>query len=246
LIEEGKVNEYAPVSKYFKPEHPIWNGKIPSWADQVTIHDLLTHASGMPDYVALKGHDELCKEVRYPLEVIRSFIFEPLRSTRGMYDYSGAGYNLLGAVIREVAEKPYWQYMADQFFQPFEMDKTSAEAGFYENINMSVCFGEASIVSTVADLYRWSLAFFEGKAVSQASVEKMTTPCQKKTEKICMGRGIFIDQKQNLFFHAGQIGTHKSMLIVEPKRDIHVILMGKDDKTFELAYDALHEVLNSY
>ena len=50
IISEVKNALKNHISVYLKPSDPIWNGKMPSWADKVTLHQLLSNTSGIENY----------------------------------------------------------------------------------------------------------------------------------------------------------------------------------------------------
>jgi CubicO group peptidase (beta-lactamase class C family) len=51
LQEQGKLNVQDAVAKYLDAKSDIWkDNKVPAWANEVTIHDMLTHRSGLAEY----------------------------------------------------------------------------------------------------------------------------------------------------------------------------------------------------
>lgn len=266
LVDQGKLVESAFVSAYFKPDDPIWLGQMPAWADQVTLHHLLTHSSGIVDYTALPGYGEFYKQPHTTEELIQFFAHNSLKFTPGtQFEYSGAGYNLLGAIIEKVSGKIYGDYLAEQFFQPLGMNSTFAPhtellsqirehhpliAQGYVNekgdlvptgdINMSVDFAEASIISTVEDLYLWTKALFGGKCLSSSSLHKMLTPYFEVNKDFWIGYGIFIDLKtpaEPIYSHNGGIDGFESVLRYQPKKEISMILLSNEmgGQTYQLA-----------
>jgi CubicO group peptidase (beta-lactamase class C family) len=122
LAQAGKLSFTDTVGKYL-PDYP--NKDV---AEKVTIHQLLTHTSGMGMYWNEKfmaQRDKLLTVAAHlPL-----FATDPLLFTPGeKFQYSNAGYMLLGAIIEKVSGQDYYRYVHDHIFAPAGM----IETGFYE------------------------------------------------------------------------------------------------------------------
>jgi CubicO group peptidase (beta-lactamase class C family) len=261
LEEEGKLQDSSPVAAYLPPSDRLWAGMPPAWIDEVTIHHLLTHSSG------LQYRDPLSDSLTIE-EFIRFLASFPLNFKPGTkYLYSGAGYDLLGIIIERVSGQSYGHYLEQAFFKPLGMDSTfCANTGSLSetrkddrllavgyngtgkpaaDINMTMMFAEASIISTTIDLYAWSQAFFKGKVISPASLKKMITPnLEIGRGKIWMGEGIYIDAEDPshlVYYHNGRTDGFESVWMYEPIRDIHVILLSNENEgaTFDWALELL-------
>ncbi|WP_203963522.1 serine hydrolase domain-containing protein [Actinocatenispora thailandica] len=90
-------------------------------ADKVTIHHLLTHTSGLGDFMQDKGYFDAAKTWTTPermmdgtLEFIRKeqLAFEPGAGER----YSNAGYHVLGCIVQQVSGQSYYQYVQRHVF----------------------------------------------------------------------------------------------------------------------------------
>ena len=97
---------------------------------QISVHHLLTHTSGLPNYTALPGF--MGDVSRTPFEV-EEFVttycsgdleFEPGSNFR----YSNSGYFVLGAIIEQVAGKSYEQQLTTRILEPLEMRDSLGEA----------------------------------------------------------------------------------------------------------------------
>jgi CubicO group peptidase (beta-lactamase class C family) len=96
LVDDGRLAVIDPIEKYL-PEFKGVSPKRP-----ITIHDLMTHTSGLPD----KG------------ETLR---FEPGTG----WNYSNRGYELLGKIITAVSGKPYDKFLEEKLFAPLGMKDTA-------------------------------------------------------------------------------------------------------------------------
>lgn len=122
LAQQGKLKFDDPISKHL-PDYP--NKEV---AAKVTIHQLLTHSSGMGSYTNEKWRTERAKlttiAAHFPL-----FVDEPLSFPPGeKFSYSNSGYVVLGAIIERVSGQDYYTYVKEHIFTPAGMTNT----GFYE------------------------------------------------------------------------------------------------------------------
>jgi CubicO group peptidase (beta-lactamase class C family) len=122
LSQAGKLSFTDTVAKYL-PDYP--NKEV---AEKVTIHQLLTHTSGMGMYWNEKfmaQRDKLLTVAAHlPLFATDPLLFPPGEK----FQYSNAGYMLLGAIIEKVSGQDYYSYVHDHIFSPAGMTET----GFYE------------------------------------------------------------------------------------------------------------------
>jgi CubicO group peptidase (beta-lactamase class C family) len=107
----------------------------------ITIHQLLTHSSGLPDswqfYADRNKPDVSCD----PEEIIGWFEDVPLDFEPGeRFSYSNTGYLLLGYLVEEVSGQSYEVLLRQQIFEPLEMtntgyahDDTDLAVGYSDN-----------------------------------------------------------------------------------------------------------------
>ncbi|MGE5196698.1 MAG: serine hydrolase domain-containing protein [Anaerolineae bacterium] len=276
LVEQGKIQETKPVAAYLPSDDPIWSNQIPEWANQITIHDLLTHSSGLEDYISLPGFDHFYEKLHTTEDLIQFFASYSLKFRPGSkFEYGGAGYNLLGAIIERVSKVSYGQYMAQEFFKPLKMNSTfaphadflsqvekkhpSIASGYVLNpnhlvapagdVNLTTAFAEASMISTVLDLYTWTNALFDHKVISEASLNKMVYPyLETNKENVWVGYGIFIDKTDPhdpIYSHSGRINGYESQWYYQPKRNITVLVLSNEmnGKTYQTASSLLQSIL---
>ena len=122
LAQAGRLDFNDPISKHL-PDYP--NKAV---ADKVTIHQLLTHTSGMGSYSidAFKAQREKLTTIGayFPLFVNQPPSFAPGEK----FEYSNAGFLVLGAIIEKVSGQDYYSYVKDHIYKPAGMLNT----GFYE------------------------------------------------------------------------------------------------------------------
>lgn len=123
LVERGDVNLDSPIIAYL-PEL--------NWADDgVTVRSLLHHTSGIMGYDdSDELYDALIDSADMPAnsDLIRvlaengSMLTEPGET----FNYSNAGYDILGAMIERVSGQTYADFMNDNVFAPLGMSNTFA------------------------------------------------------------------------------------------------------------------------
>src|SRR3954465_520435 len=122
LAQAGKLSFTDPVGKHLA-DYP--NKEV---AEKVTIHHLLTHTSGMGMYWNEKFMAQRDKLVTVPAH-LPLFAADPLAFPPGeKFQYSNAGYMLLGAIIEKVSGQNYYTYIQEHIFNPAGMNDT----GFYD------------------------------------------------------------------------------------------------------------------
>lgn len=190
LVEKGKINLDGKLSEYL----PYYRKDV---GDKVTIHQLLTHTSGIPDYT--ESSDFMRNEIRNPLsakELVEKYCSGDLEFEPGtQWKYDNSGYVILGAVIEEVTGKPYETVLKENILKPLGMNSSGYDhneeiiekraSGYHKAgikiinapyIDMTLPFAAGALYSTVEDMYKWDQALYTDKLVSNASKEKIFTP----------------------------------------------------------------------
>lgn len=134
LVEHGKLKFTDPLSKFI-PEYPK------DIADQVTIHDLLTHTSGLEfdDYDPFYYETQKAKSISELLAIQLKYIDHMNEDRRtnfsvlGKFDYSNDNYILLGAIIERITGTSYAEYIEDNIFEPAHMSHSIADNGKLSN-----------------------------------------------------------------------------------------------------------------
>lgn len=116
LVEQGKIGLEDSVRKFF-PEAPA------SWG-AITVHHLLTHTSGIPDYEFGEGPRSVDLHRDYTEDELARFAFGlPLEFSPGSrWNYSNTGYLLLGIIIHKVSGQSYGDFLHDRVFSPLGMN----------------------------------------------------------------------------------------------------------------------------
>jgi len=114
LQQQGKLNYNNNIVDYF-PDFPYKN---------ITIENLLTHTSGVPDYMELFEKHWDSSKTAINKDVLDYFIkykpkveFSPGKE----YAYSNSGYVILSSIIEKISGKTFADYLQDNIFRPLGM-----------------------------------------------------------------------------------------------------------------------------
>jgi CubicO group peptidase (beta-lactamase class C family) len=188
LEERGKLKLDDPIKKYV-PEAPA------AW-DTITIFNLLTHTSGIPNFTNLPEYKSLKLEETPVAKTIATVRDKPLDFVPGeKMSYSNSGYLVLGYVIEQITGTSYETFVTDNIFTRLGMKDSGYDsntaiiprraAGYMPSptgpvnaafIHMSIPHAAGALYSTTEDLLRWEQGLFGGKLISATSLAKMTTP----------------------------------------------------------------------
>ena len=122
LAQEGRLNFQDKVAQHL----PDWPNK--EVADNVTIHHLLTHTSGLASYWGPEFNEKretlLTVSDHLPMIAKQAPSFPPGEK----FQYSNSGYMLLGAIIEKVSGQSYYDYVQRNIYDRAGMTET----GFYD------------------------------------------------------------------------------------------------------------------
>lgn len=196
LVEQGRVALEDSITKYF-PEAPA------TWKP-ITIRQLLTHTSGIPDIFGDTEENLYSKGVidfhrKYTEdELARAYFAQPLDFPPGSkWNYSNPGYEMLGFLVHRVTGQYYGDFFREKFFQPLGMKATEIYSylnivpnrasgydlvkGAWKNTPLwhdvsTLSNAEGSLLTTVLDLAKWDAALYTDRILKQSSLETMWTP----------------------------------------------------------------------
>ena len=104
LQQQGKLSVQDKLSKYIS--------NFPN-GDSITIHMLLTHSSGVKNYIDLPGYWPGMKFFPMTIDSMINILKQtPLDFPPGTkWNYSNSGYLILGYIIEKVSGEKYRQYI---------------------------------------------------------------------------------------------------------------------------------------
>ena len=187
LKEDGLLKVTDHLSE-FLPDYPR--------GDEVTLHHLLTHTSGIHNYTNRPEFSSVVETYTEAEEMIEFFKADRFDFDPGeKWSYSNSGYFLLGHIVEKVSGQSLGSYLKHYFLDPIGMKNTGVhnskqtrnnEATGYSyidgrpekatNWDMSRAGGAGNLYSTIQDLYRWNEAVYNGKLLSPDTLKLAFTP----------------------------------------------------------------------
>lgn len=241
------------ISRFF----PDMNKNL---ADVITIKQLLTHTSGIPDhygYIHTEGMQHAHNiDVYNAVKHVDSTYFTPGTTFR----YSNTGYCLLALIIEKISGKTYNDYMAEYVFKPAGMQHTiiwneeatihNAVTGYerdsLNNLIQSgpgehIFFsteGDGGIYTSVDDYMKWFNALQSGSIFGKTIVDAARNLqfIIDKNKKTGYGFGWFIDEQDSLrkVYHSGDNGGFRTYSFSIPSLNyLIVIFANRNDVNVE-------------
>ncbi|HKS38072.1 MAG TPA: serine hydrolase [Verrucomicrobiae bacterium] len=227
LQEEGKLSVNDKLSKFI-PDYPR--------GDEVTIHHLLTHTSGIHSYTSKPDFMESVTAPVKTEEHIQSFKNDPYDFDPGKrWLYNNSGYFLLGYIIEKASGESYGDFLRRKFFEPLGMTHTGVhsssaalehEALGYQfedgkfrkalNWDMSKAGGAGALYSTVGDLHRWNEGVFNGNVLQEPTLKAAFTPVKTEDNKD--------DRSENGYGYGWAIGTTRGLQEISHGGGLHGFL----------------------
>ncbi len=233
LIEEGKLSLETKLSEFY-PE--IQNSK------KITISDMLSHRSGIHNFTNDEDYQQYMTSKKTKQEMVELISklkpdFKPGSQTA----YSNSNYVLLGYIIEKITNSIYAKELKKRItgkigltntYYGGKIDTEANEAASYKfqagkwvlqsETDMSIPHGAGAIVSTTEDLTVFITALFNGKLLSENSLEQM------KDIKGGLGKGLaqFTFKDKTAYGYNGAIDGFVSSLGYFPDENIAASLIA--------------------
>ncbi len=253
LVEAGKLELHVPISTYL-PKYPK------QAADKITIHHLLEHSSGIPNFTSFREfYAKNSRNHFSPEKFVKVFADSTLDFNPGeKFKYSNSGYFLLGYIIEKVSGKTYEQMLRENIFVPLKMKNTGYDhhhtilekrASGYEKhgfsyvnasyIDMSIPYAAGAMYATVEDLFLWDRALHDNKLISEKLKELIFKP-HISTGKRSYGYGWSVgyekiegtDKSVNVIEHGGAIDGFHTFITRIPENEHFIVLLNNTGKTY--------------
>jgi CubicO group peptidase (beta-lactamase class C family) len=189
LVEAGKLSWNTTLAQLV-PEYPDHEA-----ASKITVWELLHHTAGLGDILVPELFQHREKFIN-PADYLDLIARQPKVSEPGKeWNYSNAGFMLLGRIVENVSRESYFDYIQRHVFAPAGMDASGFDSleditpklsvGYFHDglfstdwkadwIKIPVKGGPAGGgYSTNADLLRFAKALRDGKLVKPATLAKM-------------------------------------------------------------------------
>jgi CubicO group peptidase (beta-lactamase class C family) len=181
LVEDGKVGLDDNLQKFW-PSFPYQG---------VTVRHLLSHRSGLPDYL---NFAKLYTKQAYidNADLVQMMISRRpkiLARPNAVFKYNNTNYALLAALVEKVSKQSFAEFCEERIFQPLGMDNTwvwhptqaHRKGQTYGYSNAWVprkpdlfdgVAGDKGIYSTTEDLLKWDQAWYGHTFLKEATIKQ--------------------------------------------------------------------------
>jgi CubicO group peptidase (beta-lactamase class C family) len=253
LVQEGKLSWDMTMTQAF----PAIASVMDSRYRNVTLEQLLTHTSGLPGYTADPEWESIPPFTGTPAQQRQAFarmlLTRPPIGPAGVYRYSNAGYAVAAAIAERVTGKTWEQLMQQRVFGPL---KIRAAYGWpllsgddepwghrikngvvtphdpSDHYRVPVVLAPAGDVSmsildysAFARLHLAGLENIDGSVLSAADIQRLHQPVLAYS---CGWHEELIDGVPTSW-HRGTCDTFDTFVLLQPSRDIGVIVFTNAD-----------------
>jgi CubicO group peptidase (beta-lactamase class C family) len=242
LVQRGELDFSDTIGDYF-PDAPEDKSAI-------TIHELLTHSSGLPGAV---GADE--EQIDRDAYLSRAFEAELSFDPGDRYDYSNVGYSVLGAILELVTGSPYEVFVRDNLFLPAGMNDTGYVLPGWGEERIAIGYrgdrrwgtvvehqgadgfswhlvGNGGMHSTVRDMHRWWLAIRDNTILDEQHTEMFLAPHQDEGGGDSFYGYGWVNMEapngERMITHDGGNGFLGGDCAFYPESDIFICLLAND------------------
>ncbi|HVC94909.1 MAG TPA: serine hydrolase [Pirellulales bacterium] len=235
LQEQDKLHVGDPVGTNVDDAPEAWN--------DVTIHHLLSHTSGIPSFTSFPDYPKKWMLPQTLPEMVARFKDKPLEFEPGeKFAYSNSGYLLLGAIIEKASDMTYEAFLRQEVFEPLGMLDTGYDhhatilqnraAGYTRDgdqlanaayIDMSQPHAAGALYSTVEDLLRWDRALTSGKLITAESKATMFTPVR---DNYAYGWSVQTRDGMTVTSHGGGINGFSTHILRIPELQLCVVVLS--------------------
>lgn len=262
LYERGKLRLTDSVAKYL-PGFPY---------PDITIHQLLIHRSGLPNYHYLCDRKKMLDDPYFSNQQI---VAELIEANAGRYflpnrrfQYSNTGYAVLAAVVEAVSGLKFEVYLQRNIFEPLQMShtftyramqsvtyppratgyvrrRTPADDNYLDHF-----LGDKGIYSTANDLMKWDQGLYSGKIINADTLQLAFQPMGRRIRfGTNYGYGWRITTYADTIpiqFHSGWWHGFKTMLVRVPQDTATiVVLRNSSSRTGGIGMGQILDILYS-
>lgn len=238
MLENQGLLSYDDLIEKYLPDVP--------YGDLITIEQLLTHTSGLPEYtdVLLIGENFDSYEEIIQYVESHSLYFEPGTG----FKYCNTGYYLLGEIVAQISGMTLFDYLTEIAFEPLNMEHThwayengdlkmtaqgsiqgDVEVAYLmDSLLLSMAGGAGAIASNVGDLYAWQYGLYENILLDEEALNLMKGHLREDLINPHFGFGLIHEERElgYEFGHGGNtIGFTALTSYYEPL-SLHVLILS--------------------
>lgn len=241
LIESGKLKLEDTLGKHLSDLPKTWQ--------PLSIHALLAHASGLPDYMREADYDPI--RAAAPADLIALVAAKPFAFKPGMdVARSATDYLLLAMIVEQASGMPFHDFLRRYQFEPLGLrdivfadelrgDITERRATGYRDgapaglAPPSARPGSGGIFATVADLGRWAMALSSDMLIKDADLRgALLSPVLLPDGRSLPVNGPWrFPGRKGLMYAAGSTSGHSAFLsrFTAPEDRLDVVLLANKE-----------------
>ena len=239
LADRGEVRLEDRVGSYVDG--------LPEPVACVTIAELLSHTSGLTDYVTEAPPAAGSGGPIDPRSLVDSVASRPLLFEPGSdWAYSNTNYALLGLLIERVTAESCGDFLERELFAPSGLDSTTfgppaeppplvgyeMRGGRYiaaQGVDPSWSYAAGAVWSSVDDLARWNESLAGGRVISPLALARMMRPTALASGQMApYGFGWRTGRldRYTLLWHDGAVPGFFAIVLYVPERRIFVAVVS--------------------
>ena len=231
LVEVEEISLSDTLGMFFKG--------IPHPKGSITISNLLSHKSGLPQSYPLSGISESAEALNLILN--QQLEFDPGTGFR----YSNQNYQLLALIIEKVSQIPFEDFIRKTVLYPLKMNNTIFWDETNENMNIANLNdrvksligkrnwgfnGGVGMFSTTSDLFKFWNGIYKDGFLSRRSINLMFQPYHKTNSGTEVGLGFFKSpetkwNQQVLWTRGTESWGHNSAISYYSEKDVTIIVL---------------------
>jgi CubicO group peptidase (beta-lactamase class C family) len=243
--EEKKIGLSDDITKYL-PNFPMAG---------ITIKMLLSHTSGLEDYVKFMQTTDVDKSNMLSNADLLQYIIKNKEKVKSglpgaAFNYSNTNFALLALIIEKVSGQTYGQHLAEKFFTPLKMEDTyvfsqatakTATPSYYKNGKaydlkfLDFIYGDKNIYTSVKDMMKWDRALRDGKIFSKETMALAYTPNTPLiADQSNYGLGwrlLLVPNGKKIVYHNGWWHGNRSVFIRLLDEDAVIVILSNSSFT---------------
>lgn len=261
LVEAGKIGLDDDIIKYFSG-FP-YSG--------VTVRHLLTHRSGLPNYLYFMEDKQKWKPTSMPdnKDVVDFLVrYQPPKTAAPgtKFQYCNTNYVLLASIVEKVTGKTFPQYMKETIFDPLGMKHTfiftpadsarvimsyKPSGGLWVNDKYDHTYGDKNVYSTPRDMLKWDSGLYREDFISKAILDSAFIPRSHEKQSIHnYGYGwrmLNLNNGKNVIYHFGKWhGFNPAFARLIDEKAVIIILSNRSTKNTYHAASESYNIFGDY
>lgn len=245
LVEEGKIDLDAPITRYLGEDLKDLSGANTSPAAKVTVRQMLSHQTGLDNDGGIARYDEPSRKAAVAIFFASEVLAQP--GTR--FDYNNAAYCILAAIIENVTGQAFEAHMRTRIFEPAKMTSTGFPPGtdldqsqrvrrkgnfaFHDHPWGWGYRGCGGILTTPRDIVAFAKALDSGQLISADSLALMYQPGKpagSRTPNATYGLGWFIETRDGMLraSHTGGSFGCRAHMVRYPNQRVTIAAFSDD------------------